>query len=182
MSELHSSNHRHEVRGRDFLKTIAAVGLALLFLPQSEALGGEGALSQEQPNLLFVFPDQFRQQSMGFLNQDPVHYASVLCGQSEERPKSSFYLHIKTVANQDPADERRGVRTDRYTFVARNSKASGNTTKKQEPPYLLFDRIEDPFQLKNIAEENPDVVREMAEELNFWLRKTNDPWKEVASP
>ena len=29
-------------------------------------------MKQERPNLVFVFPDQFRQQAIGYMNQDPV--------------------------------------------------------------------------------------------------------------
>ena len=29
-------------------------------------------MTKERPNLVFVFPDEFRQQAMGFMGQDPV--------------------------------------------------------------------------------------------------------------
>jgi arylsulfatase A-like enzyme len=32
----------------------------------------EAKMMDKKPNLVFVFPDQFHQQSMGFLKQDPV--------------------------------------------------------------------------------------------------------------
>jgi hypothetical protein len=43
------------------------------------------------------------------------------------------------------------------------------------PP--LHDNVRDPYQLRNIAEEQADLVRErVEEELRPWLEKTGDPW------
>lgn len=45
--------------------------LAIIFPSLISSASGEGE-TQTQPNLLFIFPDQFRVQSMGFMNEDPV--------------------------------------------------------------------------------------------------------------
>jgi arylsulfatase A-like enzyme len=51
---------------RDFVRTGALAGLAALSLPaQAQAAG-------DRPNLLFVFPDQFRAFALGFMGADPV--------------------------------------------------------------------------------------------------------------
>ena len=48
-------------------------------------------------------------------------------------------------------------------------------TRIGTPPEKPF--VADPFQLKNIAEEEPALVsRLMAEELVPWLKQTRDPW------
>ncbi|MHC4592166.1 MAG: sulfatase family protein [Planctomycetota bacterium] len=55
---------------RQFLKRAgaAAAGMAL----PAAGLFAQGEGNQARPNLLFFFPDQHRQQAMGFLGQDPV--------------------------------------------------------------------------------------------------------------
>ena len=55
------------MKRRDFLKTIG-LGAAALAVPNLNCF----AESNRKPNLLFVLPDQFRKQALGFMNQDPV--------------------------------------------------------------------------------------------------------------
>ena len=45
--------------------------LVVLFFPFISSASGDEE-TQKKPNLLFIFPDQFRVQSMGFMNEDPV--------------------------------------------------------------------------------------------------------------
>jgi len=61
------------VNRRDFLKKIGLGGAALA-LPgcTNTSQWFAGKASAKKPNLLFVFPDQFRKQALGFMNQDPV--------------------------------------------------------------------------------------------------------------
>jgi hypothetical protein len=43
---------------------------------------------------------------------------------------------------------------------------------------VLHDNLEDPYQLENVAGENPDVVERLVrEELTPWLVRTADPWR-----
>jgi len=44
---------------------------AMLFFMLSSCKEGEGQ-KKDQPNLLFIFPDQYRAQAMGFTGEDPV--------------------------------------------------------------------------------------------------------------
>ena len=49
----------------------------------------------------------------------------------------------------------------------------------EQPWTVLHDNLTDPDQLVNIAAERPDIVaRLVEEELNPWLERTNDPWRE----
>ncbi len=69
-----------------------------------------------------------------------------------------------------PSFGRRGVRTNRHTLVV-------NQMRGQEVEYLLYDRIADPYQLKNIARDEPELIDQLVrDELVPWLRRTNDPW------
>ena len=49
-----------------------------------------------------------------------------------------------------------------------------------EERIVLHDSQADPYQLENVAPDNPALVASLSEELNRWLQKTNDPWIGVA--
>lgn len=85
------------------------------------------------------------------------------------RPKSTFFIGGMRGADVGS----RAVRTDRYTFVVNRTGAPGVT---------LYDRQEDPWQLTDCAAAKPDVCRELTEEMDRWLKKTKDPWGEIAWP
>jgi arylsulfatase A-like enzyme len=92
-------------------------------------------------------------------------YSSILLGRAGPRPTSALYLNCA-----GPHGGLRGLRTHRYTF---SITPDGDGKKK----VLLFDNQQDPYQLKNIAASEPEVVRQLTDELTQWLRKTRDPWK-----
>lgn len=111
---------------------------------------------------------------MGLENQIPEdvegrNYAKVFTGESNEKPEFALYLNIGT-GFEIPKSGMRGLRTDRYTFVMQRNK-QGETIN-----YLLYDNLNDPYQLKNISKENPELVREL--EAKMWpeLKRINDPW------
>ena len=81
------------------------------------------------------------------------------------RPKFQPYYQINVAS---PEIGCRGIRDERYTFVA-------EINKKGEKNYLLFDRQEDPYQLTNIATQKPKLVKKYLHELRQWLKQTNDP-------
>ncbi len=87
-------------------------------------------------------------------------------GHDINRPASALYLDVHPA---HPAEGKRGVRTHRFTFVI--ERESGRPDR-----YILHDNQEDPYQLRNVAEEQSDVVRELRGELHQWLVKTGDPW------
>lgn len=63
----------------------------------------------------------------------------------------------------------RGLRTDRYTYVVHATDGKIDET-------ILFDRIEDPYQMQNIASRHPERVASFGKQLKEWLTKTNDPF------
>lgn len=96
-----------------------------------------------------------------------VSRASILLDGVGDRPTSQLYIWIPY---GEPSLGRRGVRTHRHTLMVEKD-ATGVTRT------VLHDNVEDPYQLENIAEERPGLVRELIEtELNPWLEKTRDPW------
>jgi N-acetylglucosamine-6-sulfatase len=94
-------------------------------------------------------------------------HTSLLLEERGSRPSSQLYMWIPYGG---AAWGRRGVRTHRHTLVV--SKAEGVPTS-----VVLHDNANDPYQLRNIAPERPDVVRGLVDtELNPWLERTSDPW------
>ena len=69
--------------------------------------------------------------------------------------------------HQDPAY--RAIRTSRHTFV-----------RTSEQVYYLFDDVQDPYQLNNLAEsaEAADLRKELERELARQLAKIDDPFRE----
>jgi len=92
-------------------------------------------------------------------------YSSIMLDKPGTRPTSALYLNCSGSNGGN-----RGLRTHRYTFTI-------NRQKNRKNEVLLFDNKMDPYQLDNIAESSPEVVRRLTGELNQWLRKTKDPWK-----
>ena len=83
------------------------------------------------------------------------------------RPTSALYLWIPP---DKPALGRRGVRTERYTLMI--EKTADRPVRR-----VLHDNLKDPYQLEDIADEHPEIVKQlMQDELMPWLKKTNDPW------
>ena len=98
---------------------------------------------------------------------DGVSHSGLFLTGEGPRPTSQPYMWVPV---GEPAWGRRGVRTHRYTLMI--SKAEGKA-----PETVLHDNVDDPYQLRNIAAEKPDVVRRLTErELVPWLKKTGDPW------
>jgi arylsulfatase A-like enzyme len=97
--------------------------------------------------------------------QGVSHAVLFLTGQGE-RPTSQLYLQVPV---GQPAWGRRGLRTDRYTFVV--AKKPGAPVKT-----VLHDNRSDPYQLENVADQRPEIVKQLTEELERWLRKNHDPW------
>ncbi len=133
-----------------------------------------GRIEPRHDDLMISTPDIFPTllDFMGFAEDIPAEvegasYASILLTGEGERPTSQLYLWVPP---GEPAGGRRGVRTRRYTLMI--EKTGDRVTET-----TLHDNKEDPYQLRNIADESPDVVeRLIEEELTPWLEKTNDPW------
>ena len=133
-----------------------------------------GRIPPRQDPLLLSTPDicPTLLDLMGFAGAIPrevqgCSHAKVFQGGDGPRPTSQLYIWVPM---GDPAGGRRGVRTDRHTLVL--TKAKDGSIRQE-----LYDRSTDPYQLKNLASEQPDVVKRLIDtELTPWLRKTGDPW------
>ena len=137
-----------------------------------------GQIKPRQDDLLLSSPDIFPSllDLMGFQDQIPTQvqgrsHARLFIEGEGERPSSQLYLHIPY---GHPASGRRGVRTHTHTLMI--------SRMPDEAEYaVLHDNRKDPYQLKNIATENPSLVQELIRsELTPWLERTRDPWLESA--
>ena len=133
-----------------------------------------GKIAARRDNLLISTPDIYPTMLdlLGFNEDIPetvqgVSHAGLFTTGQGPRPTSAKYMWVPA---DKPAWGRRGVRTNRYTLMI---------DKRQDKParYVLHDNVEDPFQLKNLAGERPEVVERLVrEELIPWLRRSTDPW------
>lgn len=88
-------------------------------------------------------------------------------GKKAGAPEFSLYL----VCNpQNALGGMRGLRNDRYTFVMQRN------NKGEETGALLFDNQSDPFQLKNIADDEPTLVKKYKKQVFDKIKNINDPW------
>lgn len=68
-----------------------------------------------------------------------------------------------------PSTGYRGLRTPTHTYVVHASDGEIDST-------LLFDRRQDPYQMKNVASQHPELVQQLYRQLKDWLDKTKDPF------
>lgn len=126
----------------------------------------------QRDDLLFSAPDIYPtlMDLMGFNENIPeavegISYANNFRGKDSERPTSQFYVWIDPA---NPTKGTRGLRTKSHTLLIDRREAN--------EAIVLHDNISDLYQLKNIAKENPALVKTLLDELDAWLKKTNDAW------
>jgi arylsulfatase A-like enzyme len=131
-----------------------------------------GEIPNGRDDLLLSAPDIYPtlMDLMGFSADVPktvegTSYADVFRGTDMERPTSQLYIAVEP---ERPTEGKRGVRTASHTLMIHR--------QNSEESVVLHDNKRDPYQLRNIAESNPERVRALSQELDLWLRKTNDPW------
>ncbi len=79
-----------------------------------------------------------------------------------------FALYIKPGESLSKGNMR-GLRTNRYTFVLAKSAKKGITKT------ILFDNREDPYQLKNVASEHPELIKSFTNILTKRLHEIGGP-------
>jgi arylsulfatase A-like enzyme len=132
-----------------------------------------GRIAPGHDDLLLSVPDVYPTllELMGFKQDIPQDvegrsYAQLFLDGGVSRPTSQLYLWVPP---DDPAWGRRGIRTERYTYVV-------DEMPGQPAAYALYDRLCDPYQLRNVVGERSDLVRRLTDELEQWLEATGDPW------
>ncbi len=135
----------------------------------------KGRIAPRIDNILFNMPDimptLLSLMRLGSLIPGGVEgddRSDYFLGKTSKKPTSGFYIGAQPFFKE----ERRGIKTDRYTFVV----VVNRETKNKE--LILFDNIKDPYQKNNISGKNEAIVQECLVELKKWLNKTNDDWGE----
>jgi len=134
-----------------------------------------GRIKARRDDLLLSSPDIYPTllDLMGFVADIPAgvqgaSHSAIFRGKGGPRPASQLYLWVPP---GKPRWGRRGVRTDRHTLMV-SSMPDGPAE------WVLHDNVDDPYQLRNIAAEKPDIVKALVkQELLPWLKKTGDPWQ-----
>lgn len=134
-----------------------------------------GHINPATDDLLLSVPDIYPSllSLMGMKDKIPAgvqgnNYSDLILTGKGERPTSQLYMWMPY---NDRSAGRRGVRTARYTLMI-DKRSEGDDR------YYLYDNINDPYQLNNIATDDQETVNVLRKELTGWLEATNDTWKE----
>lgn len=132
-----------------------------------------GRIGPRTDDLLISSPDIYPTllDLMGYKNDIPadvegISYAKQFTTGSGPRPDAQLYMWVP---KGKPKFGRRGIRTARYTMMINKRVIGGTKT-------VLFDNVADRYQLKNIAKNSPEVIKDLTRKLNAILKKLNDPW------
>ena len=123
--------------------------------------------------LMIAFADLYPSllSLMGFKEQIPTEVqtfdlsASILSQEKAQEVVQPYYYLLP----ENLMTGYRGLRTKKYTFVV-------HATNGRTNEWILFDREQDPFQLNNIAPDQPALIKQFSSQLKDWLKKTNDPF------
>jgi len=132
-----------------------------------------GKIDHRIDDLLISVPD-FYPTLLGLLDLNEktpasIHgedYSSLIMDGSGNRPESQFYIWVPL---GQPEWGHRGIRNHSYTLMI-------SKMPDQPDEIILHNNVTDPYQLVNIAEQKPDIVKELTSELKSWLERTGDPW------
>lgn len=126
---------------------------------------GERSLSLSAPDLM---PSLLSMLGCGDRIPSGVqgrNYAKTIMGGEGPCPDAALYMQT---APSDSSLGSRSLRTERYTFVLER--------RGVQERRLLFDRIQDPYQLDNRYVPNLDIAVALEAEMAKRLRKIGDPW------
>ena len=108
--------------------------LFVIFFPFNSSASGDEE-TQKKPNLLFIFPDQFRVQSMGFMNEDPVITPNI------DKLASQGVVFKNAVSNRPLCSPYRAMlMTGKYPF-SNGVQTNVNTSSRKFGNFLKDDEI-----------------------------------------
>lgn len=128
---------------------------------------------RKDPRTMIAFADLYPTMLslMGFQKQIPREVqtfdlsSSILSGKENKETIQPYYY----VKPSEQSTGYRGLRTATYTFAI-------HATKGKIDDIILFDRESDPYQMNNIAPQQPKLVAQLKQKLKAWLKKTEDPF------
>ena len=151
-----------------------SVGIPLLVRWPGKVTPGRDDLLMGVPDMM---PSLLGLMGLGHRVPESVEgkdYSAVMLGKPMARPDSAVYLNYASFLQVESPSDRaiqgeRGVRTHQYTYVVKRS-------RDRREHEILHDNWEDPYQLRNIADEHPELKAQLKAKLDQWLARLNDPW------
>ncbi|MCE4936403.1 sulfatase family protein [Aliivibrio fischeri] len=140
-----------------------------------------GKIAPKSDDLLFsapdIYPTLFGLMGMDDLIPDTVEGTdfskTVKSETGDIKPTSQFYTFMPYGGQ---SYGRRGIRNKQYTLMIDRKIGKPLT-------YVLHDNQVDPYQMKNIAEQQPELISQLIQnELMPWLEHTGDPWRPTEVP
>lgn len=102
------------------------------------------------------------------------NWGPLLLNEEIQTPEEAFQPYYYCVPS-DSTSGRRGIRTARYTYVTE--------VEEGQPTHVwLYDRLHDPSQLHNLAENQPALCDSLKRTLSSWLEQTHDPFEKYLKP
>jgi arylsulfatase A-like enzyme len=136
-----------------------------------------GQIPAHRDELLFSAPDVYPTllALMGYGGGIPMEvegqsHAALVRRAAGSRPTSQLYLRVPP---EQPWGGSRGVRTLQHTLVVNRVDGTEEC--------VLYDRALDPYQLRNVAHQQREVVQALRVELEEWLYRTRDPWMTMST-
>lgn len=128
---------------------------------------------RKEEKLMLSFADLYPSllSLMGFQKEIPAEVQTfdlsreILTGEEKKDLAQPYYF----VQFDNPATGYRGFRSSTHTYVIHATDGKIDET-------VLLDRVKDPYQMKNVANEQPAVVSQFKEQLKEWLIRTQDPF------
>ena len=108
------------------------------------------------------------------------NYAPLFFDEKAEIVRPAGALYIQNLDGEKDKDglvqsyfpSSRGIKTARYTLALYIDRKT-----KQLKKSLLFDDVNDPYQLNNLPlDENKEVVEQLYREMGAMLKEIDDPW------
>lgn len=133
-----------------------------------------GKIQPRKDNLLISVPDYYPTllALMGLESAIPKEvegqsFANYFLTGEGNKPNSQLYCFLKFTA---PEFGKRGVRTYTHTLSIEIYPDTGIDI-------VLYDNVNDPYQMVNIAGENRELIKHLIQdELVGWLKTSKDPW------
>jgi uncharacterized sulfatase len=116
---------------------ISAISVLLVFLAgiTNFVYSSDKSENIKQPNLLFIFPDQYRLQAMGFMHQDPVLTPNI------DKLASQGMVFTNAVSNRPLCSPYRAMlMTGKYLF-SNGVTGNCNTSSRKYGNYLRKDEV-----------------------------------------
>ncbi len=98
--------------------------------------------------------------------------SGVVLGRSDRGPDAAFLQIFVPFTGDGTFQPWRGIRTDRFLYA-----------RTEAEPWLLYDLKNDPYELKNLAQDpaRADLRAAMEAKLASWMKRTGDSWANNSS-